>query len=293
MLKKNLEVIGNDNEGYFVPQKGDYKEYFHLGRHTYKAFSSDQETGLASFAHNQARKLKINHLYFTKKAMRYSEKGIEMGDAILCALENKLDLKIGELVSQATKGNHIARFLNYFPQDKLTAKEQEGLIRAKAHTDICALTFLPPSKTKGLQVLKKQNLATAFSPKDELRSDSREWIDVPYMDDTIICNIGQSLSIKLNGILPPTAHRVRNPSAEDAVNPRIAMPFFYHFDEDMSLAPLSKAVEMNSYVNLFENAKNITLKQYVEAESEFHPNRSLCRPNEHTSVYLKEKFAVA
>lgn len=61
----------------------------------------------------------------------------------------------------------------------------------------------------------------------------------------------------------------------------------------MRLAPLAKAVEMNSYVNLFENAKNITLKKYVEAESEFDPNRSLCRPNEHTAVFLKEKFAVA
>lgn len=118
--------------------------------------------------------------------MKYSEKGVEMGDAIMCALENKLGLKIGELVSQTTRGNHIARFLNYFPQDKLTAKEQEGLIRAKAHTDICALTFLPPSKIKGLQVLKKQNLATAFSTKDELRSNKRQWIDVPYMDNTII-----------------------------------------------------------------------------------------------------------
>lgn len=45
VLKNNLQVIGNDNERYFIPKKGDYKEYFHLGRHTYKAIMSDQELG--------------------------------------------------------------------------------------------------------------------------------------------------------------------------------------------------------------------------------------------------------
>ena len=167
-----------------------------------------------------------------------------------------------------------------------------GKVRAKAHTDLCALTFLPPSKQKGLQVLEKQTLPLAFGEKKDLRSDNQKWLDVPYIDDALICNIGQTLSIKLNGLLPPTVHRVRNPSAEDAAKQRIAMPFFYHFAGGMNLAPFLKAIQERG-TNLFPNAHSITVKQYVEAPSEFHENRAVCRPGEHPSIFLKEKLTLA
>jgi isopenicillin N synthase-like dioxygenase len=89
-------------------------------------------------------------------------------------------------------------------QDALEGNESLG---AGEHTDFGCLTLVMQNQIEGLQV----------------KTVAGEWIDVPFLEDTIVVNIGDMLQRWSNDRLRSTWHRVGNPAAVD----RYSMAFFY------------------------------------------------------------------
>jgi isopenicillin N synthase-like dioxygenase len=84
------------------------------------------------------------------------------------------------------------------------------------HTDYGLLTILKQDDCGGLEVYSK-----------------KEWLAVPPMPDTLVCNIGDMLDYLTGGRYLSTPHRVRNTSGKE----RYSYPFF--FDPGFA-APIKK-----------------------------------------------------
>jgi isopenicillin N synthase-like dioxygenase len=93
-----------------------------------------------------------------------------------------------------------------------------GQLRAGAHTDYGSLTILAPTDAPGgLQVLAK----------------SGRWIDVPYVPDAFVINIGDMMARWSNDRWVSTPHRVVNPpTIPPAWKPRQSVAFFLHPNYD-------------------------------------------------------------
>ena len=57
----------------------------------------------------------------------------------------------------------------------------------------------------------------------QVLSQEEEWVDVPYIADSFVLNVGEMLQRLSNGFLIPTPHRVINPENRE----RYSCPFFY------------------------------------------------------------------
>ena len=103
---------------------------------------------------------------------------------LLQILAHSLKLPNPETWFASKMDHHLSalRILNYFPIQR--SKLRPGQLRASAHTDYGALTILK-SDGPGLQV--KKDL------------DSEDWVDVPYLPDTFIINLGDMMCRWTNG----------------------------------------------------------------------------------------------
>ena len=98
------------------------------------------------------------------------------------------------------------------------APPQPGQLRAGAHTDYGSLTILAPTDAPGgLQIMAK----------------SGAWVDVPYVADAFVINIGDMMARWTNDRWVSTLHRVVNPPASAApVKPRQSVAYFLHPNYD-------------------------------------------------------------
>lgn len=87
--------------------------------------------------------------------------------------------------------NELLKLIHYPPR-QFHNHNQQGV---GAHKDSGILTLLLQDKVGGLQVLGKQG-----------------WIDVPYVEDSFIINIGEILELATNGYLVANIHQVLSPS---------------------------------------------------------------------------------
>jgi hypothetical protein len=85
-----------------------------------------------------------------------------------------------------------------------------GVLRAPPHTDLNALTLLPPSTAPGL----------------ELHRPPGAWRPLEDEQDSIIVMAGRELQARSRGRFAPAIHRVRNPVEAEAALPRLAFAFF-------------------------------------------------------------------
>ena len=95
---------------------------------------------------------------------------------------------------------------------------QEGIYGSAPHLDFGCLTLLAQDEVGGLQVL----------------SQEEEWVDVPYIADSFVLNVGEMLQRLSNGFLIPTPHRVINPENRE----RYSCPFFYDPHVNTVIKPL-------------------------------------------------------
>ena len=104
-----------------------------------------------------------------------------------------------------------------------------GQLRAGAHTDYGSLTILAPTNAPGgLQV----------------RTLSGEWVDVPWVSDGFVINIGDMMQRWTNDRWLSNMHRVVNPPAAVAsTSPRQSIAFFLHPNHDATIACIPTCVE--------------------------------------------------
>ena len=117
---------------------------------------------------------------------------------------------------------------NYYPPQ--VKKPRPNQLRRGAHTDYGSITVLYQSHSSGgLQI----------------ESHDGTWLDVPYVDNSFIINIGDLLSVWTNDKWVSTMHRVVNPPREEAEKSRQSLAFFHqpNFDAKISCIPTCKSVD--------------------------------------------------
>ncbi|WP_062214025.1 isopenicillin N synthase family oxygenase [Streptomyces sp. NBRC 109706] len=109
--------------------------------------------------------------------------------------------------------------LIHYPFDA-EAQDRPGI---GAHTDYECLTLLRPT-TGGLEVM----------------NGAGDWLDVPFVENAFVLNIGDLLEVWTNGEFTATTHRVRKVPAE-----RYSFPLFFNVDYDTAVAPLPAFVDQH------------------------------------------------
>lgn len=105
--------------------------------------------------------------------------------------------------------------INHYPPQSVAPLP--GQLRAGAHTDYGSLTIVAPNDAPGgLQV----------------RSKSGDWVDVPWVKDAFIINIGDLMAQWTNDRWVSTMHRVVNPPRREATDTRRMSIILFHQPND-------------------------------------------------------------
>ena len=131
-------------------------------------------------------------------------------------IKNKHQLRLSETVTDSP--NTLLRILHSPPFD---GSEEAGAIRAQAHEDINMITLIPRTTAPGLQT------------KDP---NTNEWLDIPFAENWWIVNAGDMLQAWSDGFYKAATHRVINPDASYANEPRLSMPMFIHPRDEVYLS---------------------------------------------------------
>lgn len=208
--KRSYEVAHGGQRGYTGfgkehaknQNKGDLKEFWHVGRET----CINPKIG-AAYPPNvwpdkdiPGFKEALNGLYMKLDVFAAS---------LLEATSEFLELPRYTLPKMIEDGNSILRCLHYPPlQDE---HFKSGAVRAAAHEDINLITILCEATQSGLELLTRDG----------------EWLAIESGPGQMVVDSGDMLSRIANEVIPSTTHRVVNPP--NAKNkPRYSMPYFVH-----------------------------------------------------------------
>ncbi|KDQ08228.1 hypothetical protein BOTBODRAFT_38059 [Botryobasidium botryosum FD-172 SS1] len=103
--------------------------------------------------------------------------------------------------------------------------DQEGDIRAGAHSDYGSITLLFQKDVGGLQILLPNG----------------EWLDAPAENDAILVNVGDSFDFWTGGLFKSTQHRVALPrTAAEKAQARYSIVYFLHAADDVPLSRIPR-----------------------------------------------------
>jgi isopenicillin N synthase-like dioxygenase len=140
------------------------------------------------------------------------------------------------------KGDSIMRVIHYLPSE-------EPSVWKAPHKDPNLLTIIVGASSEGL----------------ELQMKDGRWISVPFVQDAIIVSCSNMLESLSNGLLRSAPHRVVMPVSGIS---RYSIPFFYHGQRNLSIAPLSECIEKTGGVALYPDR---TVEEALEGHHWF-PN---------------------
>lgn len=147
-------------------------------------------------------------------AMAYFQATIELGRNLLKIFACAVGKEESFFLQYAKKPMVQARLFHYPPQASFTNLE----LGAAAHTDYGMFTLLAQDPIGGL----------------ELRTRSGEWVAAPYVDGTLVVNLGDLVKIWTNDVYVSNAHRVANRTGKE----RYSIPTFFNLDFDTPVACL-------------------------------------------------------
>jgi isopenicillin N synthase-like dioxygenase len=107
-----------------------------------------------------------------------------------------------------------SRLFHYPPQSSPTSLE----LGAAAHTDYGMMTLLAQDPIGGL----------------ELRTRGGEWVAAPYIEDTLVINLGDMVKVWTNDVYVSNPHRVANRTGLE----RFSIPTFFNLDYHTPVACL-------------------------------------------------------
>lgn len=142
----------------------------------------------------------------------------DLGRRILGIIARFLGLPFDWFDPHIRFGNSILRAIHYPPVKAGNA----AALRAARHEDINLVTLLIGSEEAGLEILSREGT----------------WVPVTSIEGTIVVNIGDMMKRLTNHVLPSTPHRVVNPPAARADQPRYSIPFFLHPNPDFLIRTL-------------------------------------------------------
>jgi len=136
-----------------------------------------------------------------------------VGQQVLSLMAEGLQLQSDYFRQRLTADPTVLFRIFRYPPDE-AAREGWGV---GAHTDYGLLTLLQQDAVGGLQVLNRE-----------------QWLDVPPLTDSLVCNVGDMLERLTNGRYLSALHRAKNLSARE----RLSMVLFLDPSFDAKLEPL-------------------------------------------------------
>ncbi len=115
--------------------------------------------------------------------------------------------------------DNTLRLLHYPP---IEPTPSPGQLRAGEHSDYGSLTLLFQDAVGGLEV----------------RNAHGEWIEAPFIPETVLVNTGDLMQRWTNHVFCSTKHRVRVPQEQKARQSRYSIAFFCHPNPDTEISCL-------------------------------------------------------
>lgn len=157
--------------------------------------------------------------WLEEAAMAYFNHTIALGKRLLRVFALALGQPEAFFLQYARKPMVQARLFHYPPQESPTQLE----LGAAAHTDYGMLTLLVQDPIGGL----------------ELRTKAGEWVAAPYIEGTLVVNLGDLVKVWTNDRYVSNLHRVANRTGRE----RYSIPTFFNLDYDTPVACLPGFVE--------------------------------------------------
>jgi isopenicillin N synthase-like dioxygenase len=152
--------------------------------------------------------------WLEKAAMDYFDATIALGRQLLRVFAVAVGQDEGFFLQYARKPMVQSRLFHYPPQEAFTNLD----LGAAAHTDYGMLTLLVQDPIGGL----------------ELCTRSGEWVAAPYVEGTLVVNLGDLVKVWTNEVYVSNPHRVANRTGRE----RYSIPTFFNLDYDTPVACL-------------------------------------------------------
>lgn len=188
---------------------GDFKEAFNIGKDdtsSQKIDSSQQDCWLEEDLFNQTMQ-------------SFFAACITAANTLAEALALALALPESFFVERHNRHDHTLRLLHYPPVTKPLPPKQA---RAGEHSDYGSFTLLFQDAVGGLEVF----------------SNAGRWIEMPFVRETAIFNIGDLMQRWTNDVFRSTKHRVVVPDSDRASQSRYSIAFFCHPNDDTEISCL-------------------------------------------------------
>ena len=138
----------------------------------------------------------------------------------LCeAMAIALGLDESFFVHKHDRHDNTLRLLHYPPIEQTPSLQQ---LRAGEHSDYGSFTLLFQDAVGGLEV----------------RNALGEWIEAPFIPETVLVNTGDLMQRWTNHVFCSTKHRVRIPQEQKAKQSRYSIAFFCHPNHDTEISCL-------------------------------------------------------
>jgi isopenicillin N synthase-like dioxygenase len=158
----------------------------------------------------------------------YFDRNTRLGLALLSAFARDLGEPADRFRSWMERPSATLRLLRYPPQPPVAVAGRPGAterIGAGEHTDYGALTLLTQLDGGGLEVRRRDG----------------QWVPVPVIPGSFVCNIGECLMRASNDVYVATPHRVISTSPAQ----RHSIAFFFDPSPDALIAPLASCVAVD------------------------------------------------
>ena len=182
--------------------KPDLKESYELGMDL-PLTDPDVQAGLPLHGPNR---WPADKPWLKDAAETYFDHTVALGKNLLRLFATALEQPEDFFLQWCQKPMVQSRLFHYPPQSSPTALE----LGAAAHTDYGMLTILAQDPIGGL----------------ELRTRSGEWVAAPYIEDTLVINLGDMVKVWTNDTYVSNPHRVANRTGRE----RFSIPTFFNLD---------------------------------------------------------------
>jgi isopenicillin N synthase-like dioxygenase len=200
----NCGYIGMGRERLDDSKPGDLKEAYNIGRD----FNSTEMSGCNRWLEEDES--------FHNTMLEFFSACNAAAKVICEALAIALSLPESFFVNNHDKQDNTLRLLHYPPLERTPEPKQ---LRAGEHSDYGSFTLLFQDAIGGLEV----------------REVGGEWIEAPFIPETIVVNTGDLTERWTNHVFRSTKHRVRIPHELRAKQSRYSIAYFCHPNHDTEI----------------------------------------------------------
>lgn len=182
--------------------EADFKESFDFGLE----LATDHPSVIAGLPMHGSNFWPDEYPWLRSAAEGYATCTLNLGKQLLQLAAVSLGLDAGYFSNFHNQPMVQTRLLHYPPQHE----RSDDLWGARPHTDFGMLTMLSQDPIGGLEVMKRDG----------------EWVGAPFIDGTLVINLGNLFNVWTNDVYVSNPHRVVNRTGKE----RFSVPTFFNLD---------------------------------------------------------------